>query len=93
MKTSTRPLAIYDLTNADWEAIQDREPDVTITTGLSSGEGATELQIYHRGKRTIVVPAGEAHNAEPWAHRSGHTAERILADYLNEFKDSDDQGW
>jgi hypothetical protein len=58
-----------DLTDSEQDHLgfDTVQPDHKVETGFGP-EHATELHIYYAGDVTIVVPVGEAFNADAWAY-------------------------
>lgn len=73
----------FDLTEIDYDFLQDREPDATISTGFDT-TFATELEIYFTDKTTIVVPRGEHENCEGWKFEKRVTPKAALKLYRKE---------
>ena len=78
------PEIFDELSNEEEDALYSGEPTARVVTGFTSSEGATELEIYYFGGRTIVVPCGEAFNCGPLITDGKVPVQEILEDYRRE---------
>lgn len=62
-------------------------PAYRVKTGLSSEDGATELEIYYVKDRTYVVPIGEEFNADPWSYKGYFNKEDVKRWYVKSIQD------
>jgi hypothetical protein len=69
------------ISDDEMDAINDRKPDASVKTGNSSGEAASDLDIYYHKGNTIVSAGGEAYNTEPWKHPGKVSPEDVLKEY------------
>jgi len=68
------------------EAVDTMKPNPIIPTGITDGTVASTLEVYRLPTVTVVVPCGEAQNAEPWSHKGRPSAKQIKAAYLKLFE-------
>ena len=79
---------VYEIPDDEFEYLQ-RDPDATIYTGLSSGEGAVELHLYYHtdplGRMvTYVVGCGEFMNSMPWKFANRVTPQQARDEYVED---------
>jgi len=66
----------------DADELPGRDPDFSVDTGLDGATGAVRLDVWHEDGGTIVSPAGECYNDEPWVYDGIHGAKEVLEAYL-----------
>ncbi len=83
-------LPVPDDYEVDWpDELYDREPDVTVYTGIDDGSGARTLAVYWWDGKTYVSPNGESQNAAPWRFATLVEPAIVRLEYLTEVSEKD----
>jgi len=65
------------------DKVYEMDPNTSISTGLDSDEGDTDLNIYYINGKTIVKPSSDVNPSEIYMFHSKVSPREVLKEYLS----------